>query len=82
MSIDMNFIKNILEKHMKDQPYQGTCSECEKDLDYHDTTVDSDMDLNIMVNVCSCATSKIDNFMEFIKENELEESWQEWCSHE
>ena len=62
MGFDSSGISELLERrvaeHMNDQPYSCSCADCLKDLDYT-KTVDSDMDLIMVVSVCDCANTVI-----------------------
>lgn len=52
MSIDLDTLKKEIEKHMNDQPYSVTCSECGGILDTASVDVDSDYDLIVKIDPC------------------------------
>lgn len=60
---DLTAITSLLEKsideHMGAQPYKITCAKCGLDIT-HERSLDSDMDLLVVVSICSCAQERID----------------------
>ena len=56
MSVDLVEIANIIMAHMKEQPYEIVCSECDATLEFS-CDVDLDLELKMSVSPCSCTTS-------------------------
>jgi len=77
MGIDLRGIPELIKvrvaEHMNEQPYSCSCANCSKDLDYTET-VDSEMDLIVVVSVCDCASSQIGDLESRICELESEVS--------
>ena len=53
MSVDLFEIANIIRDHMKEQPYEIVCSECDATLEFS-CDVDLDLELKMSVSPCSC----------------------------
>lgn len=48
---------DLVESHMKKQPYSITCNDCGEDLKYS-ATVDADHDLSIVVEPCEACLAE------------------------
>ena len=58
MSIDIGEFEEIIELHMKNQPYSIVCADCGKRINCK-STVDNDLDLLLDVSPCNhCEESK------------------------
>lgn len=72
MALDISDIRDLIEEHINQQPYEIKCDDCGVELEASDTTVHSDLDITVTVPVCSCAEKKIEEAEEKIRDLEAE----------
>jgi len=61
MSFDVSEVEGMIARHMKNQPYEVTCSECGAAVEVVGSMYDNDYDLRLKVFPCDCQKAKVDD---------------------